>query len=232
MLHRYPRLFQWKSAKRFDGQAKCDGSEPCCGQCIRRGHSCGGYDTARIFINTSQKHGDAKTHRFTPESYAPLPLTQSITRAPVAESPITPVSIGPAGLEQVLSRMALQLQCLDYFWTSLLPNGRIFPDQAIRYSTAGWFGLVRDLCAQDCLVRQAVLANALGMLGDEQGGKHSMTMEGYRAYGLTLQLLARSLPAMGQTKGDKLLIVSQLLGQYEVCWPDFPHRSDPTVISL
>lgn len=112
--------------------------------------------------------------------------------------------------------MTLQLQCFDNFWSSLLPNGRTFSDQAIQYSTAGWLGKVQDFCQRDGLVRLTVFANALGMLG-EQSGQRSMILEGWRTYGMALQALARSLPAAGHRKCDELLMASQLLGQYEVC---------------
>lgn len=75
--------------------------------------------------------------------------------------------------------------------------------------------MVQDLCLRDDLVRLTVLANALGLLG-EQSGQRSMILEGSRAYGMALQALARSLPTAGQKKCDELFTASQLLGQYEV----------------
>ena len=192
---------------------KCDQQEPSCGQCTRAGVPCAGYDKACIFVNSSQKHGDANTNWFMPESYAALPSSKPRSPAPprkVSASDVSPV------LEPSLERVGLQSRCIDNFWSSLLPNGRSFSSQAARYSTAGWHGVVHDLWPRDNLVRLALLANALGMLG-EQSGQRWMIVEGWRAYGNSLQMLARSLPTVGAKKGDELLIASQLLAQYEVC---------------
>lgn len=119
-------------------------------------------------------------------------------------------------LDWSLERVAIQSQCFANFWSTLLPNGQAFSCQAARYSTAGWTWVVQDLCQRDDLVRLALLANALGMLG-EQSGQRSTIVEGWRAYGRALKMLARSLPTLGQTKGDELLTTSLLLAQYEVC---------------
>ncbi len=76
--------------------------------------------------------------------------------------------------------------------------------------------MVPGLCQRDKLVRLALLTNALGVLG-EQSGQPSVTLEGWRVYGKTLQTLARSPPAQCNEKADQFLITSQLLSQYEVC---------------
>lgn len=151
-----------------------------------------------------------------PESYAPLPLARSksptLPRNP--PSSFTP-NVSPV-LDKPLWSMTMQSQYFNNFWSTLLPNGKIFSVQAARYSTAGWTGVVQDLCQRDGLVRLALLANALGVLG-EQRGQRSVIVAGYRAYGRSLQILARSLSTMGEAKGDELLATSLLLAQYEVC---------------
>ncbi|KAJ9616958.1 hypothetical protein H2200_000678 [Cladophialophora chaetospira] len=114
-----------------------------------------------------------------------------------------------------IERTALQAQCLDNFWTSLLPNGLHFPSQAARYSTAGWTGVVQELDQQDSLVRLALRANALGALA-KQSGQQSLTVEGWRVYGKCLQMLARSMPAKCNEKSNELLATSTLLAEYEL----------------
>jgi hypothetical protein len=75
---------------------------------------------------------------------------------------------------------------------------------------------VPNLCERDGMVRLALQANALAVLG-EQSGQQSTTIEGWRAYGRSLQILALSLVSRSEEKGDELLATSLLLAQYEVC---------------
>lgn len=75
--------------------------------------------------------------------------------------------------------------------------------------------MVRDLCQKDDLVRFALLANALLILG-EQSKQRSVAVEGWRAYGRCLQMMARSLPAIAEERGDELLTASTLLAEFEV----------------
>ena len=114
-----------------------------------------------------------------------------------------------------MGSVVLQSQCLDNFWASFLPNGQIVSSKAADYSTAGWTRFAQDLGQRDSLVRYALLANALVLLGD-QSGQQQMTVQGWRAYGKSLEMLARSLLTSNQGKGDELLVSSTLLAQYEV----------------
>lgn len=132
------------------------------------------------------------------------------------KSPSTPVTSGSPLLDPSLEHVALQSQCFDNFWNALLPNQQAFSDQAARYSTAGWTEVVRDLCQKDDLVRFALLANALLILG-EQSRQRSVVVEGWRAYGRCLQMMAQSLPIIAEERGDKLLTASTLLAEFEVC---------------
>jgi hypothetical protein len=183
---------------------------------------CGGYDTARIFVNSGQEHGDANTRRFMPGSYSTLSLIESKTQTlPQYRPAILPPPVRLM-LERSLERGALESKYFDVYWTSLLPNGQIFSPQAARYSTAGWTGVVQDLCQRDDLVRLALLANALGLLG-QHSGQQPIIMEGWRMYGRSLQVLAQSLPAMSQGS-DRVLTTSMLLAQYQVCRSICPCR--------
>ena len=75
--------------------------------------------------------------------------------------------------------------------------------------------MVQELWQQDDLVRTALLANALGTLG-EASGQHSITVHGWRVYGSALQMLGQALPAKIKENGDQVLTASMLLAQYEV----------------
>ncbi|KAJ9637379.1 hypothetical protein H2204_004803 [Knufia peltigerae] len=176
-----------------------------------------GYIQPRIFVHTSQKHADAsaQTQRFIPESYAAPPRTESGAVSVSPKTTSSMVSSIISELEQSLGSVAFQSQCLDNFWSSLLPNSREFPKSASNYSTAGWTRIVQGLCERHSLVRLAVVANALSLLGD-QSGQGFIVVQAWHVYGRSLEILARSLPAMNDTNGDELLATSILLAQYEL----------------
>ena len=114
----------------------------------------------------------------------------------------------------------MESKSFEIYLASFLPNGQPFPREAARYSTFGWTGVIGDICQQNPLVRHAVFACALAILG-QQNGQLSMTVNGCRMYGKSLQALAQSILTMRQERSDTLHITSKLLAQYEVCQPDF-----------
>jgi hypothetical protein len=111
--------------------------------------------------------------------------------------------------------MAVQSQCIEKFYSTLLPNGKRFSSQAALYSTAGWIGTEDGAYTKSSPVRLALLANALSVLGEESR-EHAMTVEGLRAYGRSMKVLARSLPVITADNGDDILTTALYLGQYEV----------------
>ena len=176
---------------------------------------CEGYFRPRIFINSNQRPDEVGADGFAPKAYSQLSLARpksqfSHQRSLVSLSPPTS-SIS----ERSLDRSASESNHVGFYWTSLLPNGQVYSAQATRYSSLGWAGVVQDLWHQHDLVRLALLANALGLLG-QHSGQQAMIMEGWRMYGRSLQLLAKLLPAMSKDKADILCTTSMLLAQYEV----------------
>lgn len=124
-------------------------------------------------------------------------------------------------LDRALERTASESRYNEVFWTSFLPNGQGFSPRAARYSTAGWFGTVQGLCQRSESVRLALLANSLGTVG-QATGQQQLVVEGWRMYGCSLQVLARSLAVMSREKSDELHATCCLLAQYQVrpsIWP-------------
>ncbi|EXJ69487.1 uncharacterized protein A1O5_07523 [Cladophialophora psammophila CBS 110553] len=165
----------------------CDQQQPSCGPCKRSKLVCGGYQRARVFVNSRPEHDQ------------------------VALTSPTALLL----LERSLGRTALEIKYLDFYWTTLLPNGQPFTPRAARYSTTSWTGVVQDLGQRQGLVHLALLTNALGLLG-QVSGQQSTIMQGWRLYGRSLQALAKSIPAKSQEAGDGLLAASGLLAAYEL----------------
>ncbi|KIW93483.1 uncharacterized protein Z519_06088 [Cladophialophora bantiana CBS 173.52] len=165
----------------------CDQQQPSCGPCKHSKLVCGGYQRARIFVNSRPEHD------------------QVVLTSPTAL----------LLLERSLGCTALERKYLDFYWTTLLPNGQPFTPRAVRYSTTSWTGVVQDLGQRQGLVHLALLTNALGLLG-QVSGQQPIIMQGWRLYGRSLQALAKSIPAKGQEGSDGLLAASGLLRAYEV----------------
>ena len=213
-------------------QYKCDQLRPWCRQCTRAGLSCGGYNRAPIFVNSSKVDGrDDGSSSFSPRSYSKIQLdhaagqTESWTQVTADVSPL---------LDRSLERTMAESKCLFLYWNFLLPNnGELFTLQASRYSTTGWIQVVQDLSQQDDCVRLGLLVNALALVG-QQTGQPFMIAEAWRMCTKALQALARLLrhaEGRGMTTDNNVLMVSALLAAFEVPSASIHivHHLDPLV---
>lgn len=83
---------------------------------------------------------------------------------------------------------------------------------------------MQEQCGQDDLVRSAMLANALGQLG-HASGQPSVHMQGLRAYGRALNMLAGAIANKIDEKGEAIIAAATLLTLYEV-WQYVPPWGD------
>ncbi|OQV03760.1 hypothetical protein CLAIMM_08763 [Cladophialophora immunda] len=195
----------------------CDQQQPSCGPCRRSGLVCGGYHRPRIFINSRQENGDASTYGFTPESYTALQQSKTGTRSLTQDLVALTSSTALLVLERSLGCTALEAKYLDFYWTTLLPNGQPFPPRAARYSTTSWAGVVQDLCHRHSLVRLALLTNALGLLG-QVSGRQQIIVQGWRLLLAAYELIQTGegqrswLPGptwLRQAAGERAIILSR-----------------------
>ncbi len=184
-----------------------------CGQCAHSELQCEGYDQARVFVHNNQKQGVSGTYQFVPTSYSTKRKSRFSGEKPAA--PCIPSL--PVVLEASLERTAVSARYLEIYWTSFLPHGQGFSPRAAQYSTTSWVGVVQDLCYRSDVVRFALLANALGLVG-QQSGQASVIMEGWRMYGKSLHTVANALAAAQGAGTENLLAASGLLAVFEV-WP-------------
>lgn len=126
-----------------------------------------------------------------------------------------PHSQWPERLHPSLERAAHESKSLELFWNCLLPHGKTFPAQAALFSTTSWTGAVHNLSCRNTLVRVALLANAFGLAG-QLSGQPSLTVQGWRLYGWSLQAVARTLLDRGKSDWGETLAASGLLASYEV----------------
>ena len=136
------------------------------------------------------------------------------------QSPLTLSIVDLANATSLsLCGSALESNCFELYWASLLPNAVTFPRCAERYSTAGWANVVQGLILKDGfdVLRLALRANALTLVG-QQHANQAIIAEGWRSYGASLQMLAKlvSRRTRDVQMSEKLLSAAMLLSQYEV----------------
>ncbi|KAM0281233.1 hypothetical protein ACHAQH_003664 [Verticillium albo-atrum] len=180
----------------------CGQQRPVCGQCLKAGVECTGYERQRVFINASRPtSGQALT----------------VSRVP---PPGPDVSLHPN-----LARSAYEVKYLDLFWRVYLPSGKPFTPYASGYSIGGWTAVARDLFSTDGALRKALLAMCLGTLGRE-GGDQWMVREALRSYTQALGEMTSGLRSPEKRNSDAFLVASRLMGLYEILYGGDDHTKE------
>ncbi|KAL0261775.1 hypothetical protein SLS55_003207 [Diplodia seriata] len=182
----------------------CDLQRPGCGQCLRSGLECGGYDRQRIFINHT-----------TPPSSA-LTVAAPPARRSSAAPPVVPFDIL---LPDALTRTAFELKSLGLFWEAYLPKSMSFTPKNIQLTTGSWLGILDSIYHRETTLKYALLAISLATIG-RQRGDFWMVSQGYDSHGRALREMAYALQTTERAQTDELIAASKLLGLFEVC-PSF-----------
>lgn len=187
------------SKQDVNSHEQCDSSRPECTPCRKSGLGCGGYETPRLFVNSSQEtwpRGSSYTNPVSRRSSA-KPLCQPVV-ADIAHS-------------HSLARTAYEERYLHSFLDAYLPSGHRSGTGQHR-----WTSVVRETCRDDRALSSALLANGLAALSIRirQGW---VMRESFRMYGRSLGELTRALrePASAR-KDSSLLSATRLLSTFEV----------------
>ncbi|KAF6786169.1 C6 zinc finger domain-containing protein, partial [Colletotrichum musicola] len=142
----------------------CDLQRPACGQCLKAGIECEGYERKRIFVNVTN----------------PARGTTVRAAAPAAAPATTPST----AITHSLSRAAYEEKMVDLFWDGYIPGAPVGGGPAnpiSRYSHADWALTVQDLYRTEPALRQTLLAISLGTVG-RRDGQQWMVDDGLRFY--------------------------------------------------
>ncbi|KAL1648405.1 hypothetical protein SLS58_002158 [Diplodia intermedia] len=179
----------------------CDLQRPGCGQCLRSGLECGGYDRQRIFINQTVAPSSAL-------AVAAPPACRSSAAPPVVPFDIL--------LPDALTRTAFELKSLGLFWEAYLPKSMSFTPKHTQLTTGSWLGIVDAIYHRENTMKHALLAISLATVG-RQRGDSSMVSQGYASHGRALREMAYALQTTERARTDELIAASKLLGLFEVC---------------
>ncbi|KAI8279615.1 hypothetical protein K4K59_008854 [Colletotrichum sp. SAR11_240] len=136
----------------------CDLQRPVCGQCLKAGIECAGYERKRIFVNVTSKNPKPKN------------TALALVAPPTIQAPL-------------FSHSAYEEKILDLFWETYMPDAPAFTPGTpiVRYSHSDWAATVQDLYRTDAALRQSLLAISLGTIGRRD--KHAwMIDEGLKFY--------------------------------------------------
>ncbi|TQN66211.1 putative transcriptional regulatory protein, partial [Colletotrichum shisoi] len=171
----------------------CDLQRPTCGQCLKAGIECAGYERKRIFVNLTTP-GEAGW-----ASKALVPVVREVTQAPS------------------LSQSAFEDKIFDLFWEGYMPEAPLWAPASpiVRFANADWATAVRDLYRTDTALRQSLLALGLGTIG-RRDKQQWMVDDGLKFCCDALRELNVGLRHPRRWKSDALILASRILGFYEI----------------
>jgi hypothetical protein len=184
---------------------QCDQKRPSCGQCVRLGLNCEGYQRQTVWVNCTTDNPAAL------EAVQSAITTKILTRRR---------GIPEVTLKDGFARSAYQEQYMGLFWDWYLPNGRTFPPETDAYMDSTWLNDIHGMCAQRdaSALRQIMLALSLTTLG-MRDDKPWMVENGVRHYGGGLATLAAQIESQQGHVEDNALVSTKLLSLYEVLNP-------------
>ncbi|KAI8274513.1 hypothetical protein K4K60_009656 [Colletotrichum sp. SAR11_57] len=172
----------------------CDLQRPVCGQCLKAGIECAGYERKRIFVNVTSNNPKPKN------------TALALVAPPTIQAPL-------------FSHSAYEEKILDLFWETYMPDAPVFTPGTpiVRYSHSDWAATVQDLYRTDAALRQSLLAISLGTIG-RRDKQVWMIDEGLKFYCQALGELNTALRHPTRWRSDALMVASRILGLYELLY--------------
>ncbi|EXJ89137.1 hypothetical protein A1O3_02201 [Capronia epimyces CBS 606.96] len=196
--------------------SQCDGKRPSCGQCLKLGLKCDGYEsrTGTVFVNVTTGH-------FTPR----LPEGEGERdgagdgrgeEGSRGEPSSSSSSSRQVTLPDLLALSAYEQKYLAVFWDMYLPGQRQFPHHITRYTGGGWTNALPRLFGLSPPVRKALLAMCLTAAGQTEGRTWEK-QEGLRSYMSSLKDMSTALACPGRADSNviTLCVASRLSSLYE-----------------
>lgn len=115
----------------------------------------------------------------------------------------------------MLGRFADQQKYVEFFWRAYLPHEENFSYEDASYTACGWTNVAKDIGDQEDVVKLAMAANCLCMLGS-QHGETFMSKEGRLIYSNALGNMRYALQNPAGIDKNRLIIASRLLTLFMV----------------
>ncbi|OAG12268.1 uncharacterized protein CC84DRAFT_94965 [Paraphaeosphaeria sporulosa] len=183
----------------------CDQLRPICGNCIRGGLECGGYERTIILV-----HADDSGKG----TYKPV-VKKAQNRSQQPGPMCGPVFVAPQS--KGLNRTSFELRFYENFWDLFLPprSGPVDPcTTSFVSSGTQWADYTLNCVPRSEVTRCALLALSTSKIGRDTEDK-LLTRQGLELYGKALSLFAKELQTPGKAKPFEVLNCCRILALYE-----------------
>ncbi|KAL6809057.1 hypothetical protein GGI42DRAFT_340270 [Trichoderma sp. SZMC 28013] len=188
----------------------CDRRTPVCDRCVHAKVVCEGYETDRIWLNSTASAASSQEGCTSPQLEAVSDIRPWIVSyAKKRESSSHVV------LPDSFARSAREQLYFGLFWSIMIPDGPQFSPQSSDLSSVGWTRFIGDLYNTETALRYATVATATSILGrvnnDEQ-----LRLKGLQVYNWTIQEMIKAVKQPNRAKSDSLVVAARVMALYEL----------------
>ncbi|KAL7782000.1 hypothetical protein V8C43DRAFT_297102 [Trichoderma afarasin] len=188
----------------------CDRRTPVCDRCVRARVTCEGYETDRIWLNSTASAASSQEHCTSPQLEAVSDIRPWIVsyakRRESGSHVVLPDSFARSAREQLY---------FGLFWSLMIPDGPQFSHKSSDLSSVGWTKFIGDLYNTETALRYATVATATSILGrinnDEQ-----LRLKGLQVYNWTIQEMIKAVKQPHRAKSDSLVVAARVMALYEL----------------
>ncbi|QYT01360.1 Zn(2)-C6 fungal-type domain-containing protein [Trichoderma simmonsii] len=188
----------------------CDRRTPVCDRCVRARVTCEGYETDRIWLNSTASAASGQESCTSPQ----LEVVSDI-RPWIVSYAKRRESGSHVVLPDSFARSAREQLYFGLFWNLMIPDGPQFSPESSDLSSVGWTRFIGDLYNTETALRYATVATATSILGrinnDEQ-----LRLKGLQVYNWTIQEMIKAVKQPNRAKSDSLVVAARVMALYEL----------------
>ncbi|KAL5084367.1 hypothetical protein Trisim1_012076 [Trichoderma cf. simile WF8] len=188
----------------------CDRRTPVCDRCVRARVTCEGYETDRIWLNSTASAASNQECCTSPQLE-----TVSDIRPWIVSYAKRRESASHVVLPDSFARSAREQLYFGLFWSLMIPDGPQFSPESSDLSSVGWTRFIGDLYNTENALRYATVATATSILGrinnDEQ-----LRLKGLQVYNWTIQEMIKAVKQPNRAESDSLVVAARVMALYEL----------------
>ncbi|KAK4067836.1 transcriptional regulator family: Fungal Specific TF [Trichoderma harzianum] len=188
----------------------CDRRTPVCDRCVRARVTCEGYETDRIWLNSTASAASNQ------ECCTPPQLEAVSDIRPWIVSYAKRRDSGPhVVLPDSFARSAREQLYFGLFWNIMIPDGPQFSPESSDLSSVGWTRFIGDLYNTETALRYATVATATSILG-RMNNDEQLRLKGLQVYNWTIQEMIKAVKQPNRAKSDSLVVAARVMALYEL----------------
>ncbi|KAL7912807.1 hypothetical protein GGI35DRAFT_263280 [Trichoderma velutinum] len=191
----------------------CDRRTPVCDRCVRSRVTCEGYETDRIWLNSTASAASNQGCCTPPQSEAVSDIRPWIVS--YASYAKKRESDSHVVLPDSFARSAREQLYFGHFWSIIKPDGPRFSPESSDLASVGWTRFIGDMYNIETTLRYATVATATSILGrinnDEQ-----LRLKGLQVYNWTIQEMIKAVKQPNRARSDSLVVAARVMALYEL----------------